>query len=116
LGKNQENAYALADLCRFFDVNVCVFPVSLLKKLLMIVDRFHCVVTQPLNYFSVWLKSLNRFSVYQINLLPTAAQALALVTTLAYAWVSDGLGGKRWQVMVVPAVLFAPTLSKKEKD
>ncbi|KAK1522574.1 DszA family Xenobiotic compound monooxygenase [Colletotrichum costaricense] len=35
----------------------------------------HCVVTQPLNYFSVWLKSLNRFTVYQINLFPTAAQA-----------------------------------------
>lgn len=73
-------------------------------------DRFHCVVTQPLNYFSVWLKSLDRFSVYQINLFPTAAQALGLVTTLAYAWVSDGLGGKRWQVMVVPAVsLFFST-------
>jgi ACS family pantothenate transporter-like MFS transporter len=65
---------------------------------------FHCVVTQPLNYFSVWLKSLNRFSVYQINLFPTAAQALGLVTTLAYAWISDGLCGKRWQVMIVPAV------------
>jgi ACS family pantothenate transporter-like MFS transporter len=59
---------------------------------------------------------LNRFSVYQINLLPTTAQALALVTTLAYAWVSDGLGGKRWQVMVFPAVLFSTTLSMKEKD
>jgi ACS family pantothenate transporter-like MFS transporter len=64
----------------------------------------HCIVTQPLNYFAVWLKSLNRFSVYQINLFPTAAQALALVTTLAYGWASDGLGGKRWQVLVVPAV------------
>ncbi|KAF8859964.1 retrograde regulation protein 2 [Acephala macrosclerotiorum] len=66
---------------------------------------FHCVVTQPLNYFSVWLKSLDRFSVYQINLFPTAAQALGLVTTLAYAWVSDGLDGKRWQVMIVPATI-----------
>ncbi|TVY56655.1 Pantothenate transporter liz1 [Lachnellula cervina] len=64
-----------------------------------------CIVTQPLNYFSVWLKSLDRFSVYQINLFPTAAQALGLVTTLAYAWISDALGGKRWQVMCVPAIL-----------
>ena len=70
--------------------------------------RFHCVVTQPLNYFAVWLKSLNRFSVYQVNLFPTAGQALGLVTTLAYAWVSDGLGGKRWQVMIVPAVSTPP--------
>jgi hypothetical protein len=72
------------------------------------VNRFHCVVTQPLNYFAVWLKSLNRFSVYQINLFPTAGQALGLITTLAYAWVSDGLGGKRWQVMIVPAVSNSP--------
>ncbi|KEF52947.1 uncharacterized protein A1O9_10853 [Exophiala aquamarina CBS 119918] len=65
----------------------------------------HCIVTQPLNYFAVWLKSLDRFSVYQINLFPTAAQALGLVTTLAYSWVSDGLGGKRWQLLTVPAVV-----------
>ncbi|KAF2815549.1 putative pantothenate transporter [Mytilinidion resinicola] len=64
----------------------------------------HCVVTQPLNYFSVWLKSLDRFSVYQINLFPTAGQAVGLVFTLGYAWISDGIG-KRWQVLVVPAVL-----------
>ena len=67
-------------------------------------NSFHCVVTQPLNYFSVWLKSLDRFSVHPINLFPTAAQALGFVTTLAYSWVSDALGGKRWQVMIVPAV------------
>ena len=67
-------------------------------------NSFHCLVTQPLNYFAVWLKSLNRFTVYQINLFPTAGQALGLVTTLAYAWVSDAMGGKRWQVMVVPAM------------
>ncbi|EHY53887.1 hypothetical protein HRR81_001369 [Exophiala dermatitidis] len=65
---------------------------------------FHCIVTQPLNYFSVWLKSLDRFSVYQVNLFPTAAQALGLVTTLAYSWISDGLGGKRWQLMIPPAL------------
>lgn len=64
----------------------------------------HCVVTQPLNYFAVWLKSLDRFSVYQINLFPTAAQATGLVTTLAYGWLSDGFN-KRWQILVVPAVL-----------
>jgi ACS family pantothenate transporter-like MFS transporter len=68
-------------------------------------SSFHCIVTQPLNYFSVWLKSLDRFSVYQLNLFPTAAQALGLVTTLAYGWISDGLGGKRWQVLIVPAVI-----------
>ncbi|KAJ9216640.1 hypothetical protein DTO166G4_1856 [Paecilomyces variotii] len=66
---------------------------------------FHCIATQPLNYFAVWLNSLDRFSVYQVNLFPTAAQALALVTTLTYSWLSDGLGGKRWQLMTIPATL-----------
>ncbi|KAF2788792.1 retrograde regulation protein 2 [Melanomma pulvis-pyrius CBS 109.77] len=62
----------------------------------------HCVVTQPLNYFAVWLKSLKRFSVYQINLFPTAAQATGLVFTLSYGWLSDGLN-KRWQILIIPA-------------
>ncbi|KAL2820914.1 major facilitator superfamily domain-containing protein [Aspergillus cavernicola] len=66
---------------------------------------FHCIATQPLNYFAVWLKSLDRFSVYQINLFPTAAQACGLVTTLLYSWLSDGLGGKRWQLLTVPAIM-----------
>ncbi|KAL2798660.1 major facilitator superfamily domain-containing protein [Aspergillus keveii] len=66
---------------------------------------FHCVATQPLNYFAVWLKSLDRFTVYQINLFPTAAQACGLVTTLLYSWLSDGLGGKRWQLLCVPAII-----------
>lgn len=87
------------------------WPIYTISLMLMLKDlkvanraySFHCLVTQPLNYFAVWLKSLNKFSVYQINLFPTAGQALGLVTTLAYAWVSDGLGGKRWQVMIVPA-------------
>ncbi|KAH7084648.1 retrograde regulation protein 2 [Paraphoma chrysanthemicola] len=64
----------------------------------------HCVVTQPLNYFSVWLKSLNRFTVYQINLFPTAAQGTGLVFTLLYGWLADGLN-KRWQILVIPATL-----------
>ncbi|KAL4799619.1 major facilitator superfamily domain-containing protein [Aspergillus venezuelensis] len=51
------------------------------------------------------VKSLDRFSIYQVNLFPTAAQACRLVTALAYSWLSDGLGGKRWQLLVVPAVI-----------
>ncbi|KAI8282849.1 hypothetical protein K4K60_003198 [Colletotrichum sp. SAR11_57] len=42
--------------------------------------------------------------VYQINLFPTAAQAVGLVTTLLYAWLSDGLE-KRWQVLLIPAII-----------
>ncbi|KAF4919181.1 Pantothenate transporter liz1 [Colletotrichum viniferum] len=42
--------------------------------------------------------------VYQINLFPTAALAVGLVTTLLYAWLTDGLE-KRWQVLLIPAII-----------
>jgi ACS family pantothenate transporter-like MFS transporter len=65
-----------------------------------------CLVTQPLNYFAVWLKSLHRFSVYQVNVIPTAGQAVGLITTLAYSWLADAWGGeKRWKALLIPAVV-----------
>lgn len=66
---------------------------------------FQCVATQPLNYFAVWLKALNRFSVYQVNLIPTAGQAVGLVTTLAYSWVSDSWDGNRWGTLLIPGII-----------
>lgn len=36
------------------------------------------------------------------------------MTTLAYGWLSDGLGGKRWQVMIIPAVSNILRLSYTE--
>lgn len=65
-----------------------------------------CLVTQPLNYFAIWLQSLHRFSVYQINVIPTAGQAVGLITTLAYSWLADAWGGeRRWQALLIPAVV-----------
>ncbi|KAK8037720.1 MFS general substrate transporter [Apiospora marii] len=42
-------------------------------------------------YMNLWLKSLNRYTVPQINNFPTVTNAVTIVTTLAYGWVSDGL-------------------------
>ncbi|KAK7972297.1 major facilitator superfamily transporter [Apiospora saccharicola] len=42
-------------------------------------------------YMNLWLKSLDRFTVPQINNYPTVTNAITIVTTLAYGWVSDGL-------------------------
>ncbi|EED16168.1 allantoate permease, putative [Talaromyces stipitatus ATCC 10500] len=65
-----------------------------------------CLVTQPLNYFAVWLKSLHRFSVYQVNVIPTAGQAVGLITTLTYSWLADAWGGEeRWKALLIPAVV-----------
>ncbi|KAL0260191.1 hypothetical protein SLS55_003875 [Diplodia seriata] len=42
-------------------------------------------------YMNLWLKSLDRYSVSQINTYPTVINAITIVTTLCYGWVSDGL-------------------------
>lgn len=44
------------------------------------------------SYMNLWLKSLHRYSVPQINEYPTVTNAITIVTTLCYGWVSDGLG------------------------
>ncbi|KAL3463245.1 major facilitator superfamily domain-containing protein [Aspergillus heterothallicus] len=40
-------------------------------------------------YMNLWLKSLNRYSVSQINTYPTVTNAITIVTSLAYGWTSD---------------------------
>ncbi|OJD34151.1 major facilitator superfamily transporter [Diplodia corticola] len=42
-------------------------------------------------YMNLWLKSLDRYSVSEINTYPTVINAITIVTTLCYGWVSDGL-------------------------
>jgi MFS transporter, ACS family, pantothenate transporter len=66
---------------------------------------FQCLVTQPLNYFAVWLEALDRFSVYQVNVIPTSGQALGLITTLLYSWLSDAWGGDRPKALLIPAII-----------
>ncbi|RFU31560.1 hypothetical protein B7463_g4773, partial [Scytalidium lignicola] len=43
------------------------------------------------SYMNLWLKSLDRYSVPQINTYPTVINAVTIVTTLSYGWVSDAL-------------------------
>ncbi|KAH9904411.1 putative pantothenate transporter [Xylariomycetidae sp. FL2044] len=42
------------------------------------------------SYMNLWLKSLNRYTVPQINTYSTPINAITIVTTLIYGWVSDG--------------------------
>ena len=51
------------------------------------------------SYFNVWLKSTKRYSVEEVNLIPTAGYALQIICTLCYAWVSDGIKN-RWPVII----------------
>lgn len=39
-------------------------------------------------------------------MIPTAGQAVGLITTLAYSWLADAWGGeKRWKALLIPAVV-----------
>ena len=42
-------------------------------------------------FMNLWLKSLGRYSVVEINVYPTAMPAITIVTTLIYGWTSDAL-------------------------
>ncbi|EPE07878.1 pantothenate transporter liz1 [Ophiostoma piceae UAMH 11346] len=62
---------------------------------------FVCYIqaTRVYAYFNVWLKSTGRYSVEQVNTIPTAGFGLLVVVTLVFAWTSDGLQ-TRWPVIV----------------
>lgn len=54
--------------------------------------------TQPA--FALWLKA-EGYDVRQVNIYPTIVEVIGIVTTLIYAWTSDGLfRGARWPAMV----------------
>ncbi|ROW02926.1 hypothetical protein VSDG_01710 [Cytospora chrysosperma] len=42
-------------------------------------------------YMNLWLKSLDRYTVAEINTYPTVINAITIVTTLCYGWTSDTL-------------------------
>ncbi|CBF83990.1 hypothetical protein AN2799.2 [Aspergillus nidulans FGSC A4] len=41
------------------------------------------------SYMNFWLKSLNRYSVSQMNTYPTVTNAITILTSLLYGWTSD---------------------------
>ncbi|KAI7778732.1 hypothetical protein LA080_001798 [Diaporthe eres] len=43
------------------------------------------------SYMNLWLKSLDRYTVPEINTYPTVINAITIVTTLCYGWTSDSL-------------------------
>ncbi|PMD29846.1 MFS general substrate transporter [Hyaloscypha variabilis F] len=56
---------------------------------------------QPI--FQLFLQSSThpKYSIRQVNNYPTLANGFSIITTLAYAWISDGfLNGRRWPVLL----------------
>ncbi|KAK7718794.1 hypothetical protein SLS63_010400 [Diaporthe eres] len=43
------------------------------------------------SYMNLWLKSLDRYTVPEINTYPTVINAITIITTLCYGWTSDSL-------------------------
>jgi ACS family pantothenate transporter-like MFS transporter len=65
---------------------------------------------QPI--FALYLKASThpKYTIVQINNYPTASSAVGVVSTLAYAWISDGvLSGRRWPLLVFAAVSLRRT-------
>ncbi|KAJ5594390.1 uncharacterized protein N7459_000598 [Penicillium hispanicum] len=73
----------------------------------------HVLGLRIYSYFNVWLKSTGRYSVEQVNVIPSAGYGLQIIFTLMYAWTSDFLR-MRWPVIVfacVPALVGTIILS-----
>ncbi|KAK9466034.1 major facilitator superfamily domain-containing protein [Lipomyces arxii] len=51
-------------------------------------------------YFNLWLKSLKKYSVEEINIIPTGGNAVSIVYGLFFSWLSDATG-LRWQLILV---------------
>ncbi|KAI1776949.1 MFS general substrate transporter [Hypoxylon cercidicola] len=58
-----------------------------------------------INYFPIYLKSTGLYTVEQVNIIPTGGFAIQVVTTLLYAWLSDGIGKR------TPSIVIAGSLS-----
>ncbi|KAF8866302.1 MFS general substrate transporter [Acephala macrosclerotiorum] len=59
----------------------------------------HVLGIRIYSYFNVWLKSTTRYSVEEINLIPTAGYGLQIAFTLSYAWTSDAIQ-MRWPIII----------------
>ncbi|CUM63883.1 uncharacterized protein PRCAT00001471001 [Priceomyces carsonii] len=52
----------------------------------------YMIFTNAMGYFTLYIQSLGKYSVAEINNIPTSAQAVALVGTLLLGWLSDWKG------------------------
>ncbi|KAJ7685501.1 major facilitator superfamily domain-containing protein [Mycena polygramma] len=55
---------------------------------------------QAISFFSLWLKSTDRYSTVKVNLIPTGGYAFEIFTAIIFATISD-LTGSRWSLIVV---------------
>ncbi|RDW73609.1 hypothetical protein BP5796_07051 [Coleophoma crateriformis] len=61
----------------------------------------HVLGIRVYSYFNLWLKATKKYTVEEINLIPTAGYGLQIACTLLYAWTSDAIK------MRAPVIVFA---------
>ena len=95
-GRAQRAPYTKAKFLKIFSS----WHIYVLVMLYILFNNGNGGSSQPA--FQIWLKE-EGYSVREANLYPTITEALGVVTTLIYAWTSDGLfRGARW-----PAIVFS---------
>ncbi|CAH0044606.1 unnamed protein product [Clonostachys solani] len=52
---------------------------------------FFCTATYGSDFFAIYLKTLNEYTVQQVNIIPTAAYAVGLVGAILFGFISDRL-------------------------
>ncbi|KAK9470646.1 major facilitator superfamily domain-containing protein [Dipodascopsis tothii] len=67
-------------------------------------------ISSTYSYFNLWLKSLNMYTVEQINLIPTGGYAAAIVITYIFANISDRMRKRSPVLMVSIAISFLGNL------
>ncbi|KAJ3506911.1 hypothetical protein NM208_g16024 [Fusarium decemcellulare] len=58
------------------------------------------------NYFTIYLKDTGRFTVEQVNIIPTGGFGFQVFTTLIYAWLADGIGRQQNHVAMMAGWLL----------
>lgn len=64
----------------------------------------HVLGIRIYSYMNLWLRDTGRFSVEEVNVIPTAGYGLQVLFTLTYAWTSDAIG-KRWPLIIAAALV-----------
>ncbi|KAJ0162106.1 Pantothenate transporter liz1 [Colletotrichum tanaceti] len=98
-GRAQRAPYTKAKFVKIFSS----WHIWSLVALYIVFNNGNGGISQPA--FPLWLKA-EGYGVREVNIYPTIAEVVAIVTTLVYAWTSDTVfRGARWPAMVFSGVV-----------
>lgn len=98
-GRANRSPYTRAKIRKIFSS----WHIYLLTALYILFNNGCAATSQPA--FQIWLKQRG-YNITQINTYPTITTAVTVITTLFYAWTSDGLlQGQRWPPIVFSGLM-----------